>query len=99
MFYRLLQCLNCREGGGGGLGGLNPPSYFLDPPNGVADFILGVDTYSTRTIYIAVWKDSDSQKNSTPQLFFHNSNPDLLGVDVNIGLSKLRSCEIAVGCQ
>ena len=48
-----------------GGGRVEPPSYFLDfldPPNGVPDFVLGVSMYITRTIYIAVWKDSDSQK-------------------------------------
>jgi len=55
----------------GVLGGLNPPSYFIDPPNTEPDFVLGggVSTYSTRTIYTAVWKYSDSQKNSTPSYF------------------------------
>jgi len=53
-----------------------PPQLFLDPPNAVPDFVLGVSrpTYSTRVIYIAVWKDSDSQKTQPPS-YFSTSNP------------------------
>jgi len=44
------------------VGRVEPPSYFLDPPNALPDFVLGVSTYSTRTIYIVVWKEFDSKK-------------------------------------
>jgi len=64
----------------GGLWGLNPPAIFSTHLTECRILYWGggLSTYSTHTIYIAIWKYSDSQKNS-PQLFFHNSNPDTVG--------------------
>ena len=62
---------------GGGLGGLNPPSYFLDPPNAVSDFVLGGQYIQhTYDLHRSLESLYDSRKKlNPPQLFFHNSNP------------------------
>ena len=67
------QCLNCP--GGGGLGGLNPPVIFSTHPTQYQILYWGVSTYSTHTIYITVWKDFDSQKNSNPPAIFPQFKP------------------------
>jgi len=54
------QCLNCR--GMGWLVGLNPPAIFSIHPTHCQILFWGVSTYSTRTIYIVVWKEFDSKK-------------------------------------
>ena len=58
------QCLNWR-----GLGGLNPPAIFLTHPPQCQILYWGTRVYSTRMIYIAIWEDSDSQKNANPRYF------------------------------
>jgi len=60
------QCLNCQ----GGWEGWTPPAIFSTHPMQCQILYWGVSTYSTRTIYIAVWKDSDSQKQLNPPSYF-----------------------------
>ena len=62
-----IQCLNYR-----GVGRVEPPSYLLDPPNAVPDFVLGSQyiqhTYDLHRSH-AVWKDPDVAKKLTPSYF------------------------------
>ena len=57
----------------------SPPSYFLNPPNGVPYFVLGGGQYIQHTydLHRSLERLPTAKKISTPQLFFHNSNPDL----------------------
>jgi len=65
------QCLNCQ-----GVERVEPPSYFLDPPNAVPDFVLGGGSVHTAHVRFTshFGKTPTAKKTQSPAIF-HNSNP------------------------
>ena len=58
-----------------GVGRVEPPAIFLTHPTECQILYWGVSTYSIRTNYIAVWKDSDNPEKLNPRAIFPQFKP------------------------